>query len=119
MKKVLVVEDDASILEVMRYILQDAGYSTQTLSDGGKAYEKVTQYKPDIILLDISLSGYDGRLICRDLKNAVTTKNIPIIMIAAHTEVRKESVKCGADDFLAKPFNIDDLLKKIKQYSNN
>lgn len=113
MKKILVVDDDENIVEAVSLVLEDAGYAVASTTKGEQAVEKITQFHPDVILLDILMSGSDGREICKGLKNDGSTKSIPVIMIAAHPHIGRESLASGADDYLPKPFDINDLLKKV------
>lgn len=113
MKTILVVDDDESILEAVSFILEDEGYTVVTTPKGEQTYKKVAEGKPDLILLDVLLSGNDGRHICQKLKTDIATKHIPIIMISAHPNAEKSIKECGADDFLAKPFETVNLLQKI------
>lgn len=117
MAKILVVDDDESILDALTYILEDAGHAVAAIPKGEWVYKKIQTFKPTIILLDILLSGTDGRTICMKLKKDRNTKNIPIVMISAHPSARVSSVKAGADDFIAKPFGIEELLRKVKKYT--
>src|SRR5436305_14779845 len=71
---------------------------------------------PDVIILDVLLSGKDGRIICQKLKSQEDTKHIPIIMISAHPDAKQSVKAVGADNFLAKPFEMDELLMKVAQY---
>ena len=115
MKKILVVDDDESILDAVSLVLEDEGYRVETIQKGQETYEKVIAFKPDLILLDVLMSGSDGRDICRKLKHNSETKHIPIIMISAHPTAKEGALECGAEEFLAKPFNTDELLKKIER----
>lgn len=114
MKKILIIDDDPDILEAIQMILESEGYSSNATTKGDEVYTKVHKYKPNIIILDVLLSGNDGRTICKNLKNDVNTKNIPIIMISAHPAAKESIKECGADDFIPKPFSISTLLEKIK-----
>lgn len=116
MKKILVVDDDPDILEVVNLVLTTEGYAAEGTTKGDDAYHKISENKPDLIVLDVLLSGNDGRTICKSLKQDDTTKNIPVIMMSAHPNA-KESVKaCGADSFIPKPFSVDDLLNTVSTY---
>ena len=115
MKKVLVADDDPSILEVISLILEDAGFKAETSVDGEAIYKMEKEY-PDLLLLDIWMSGMDGREICRYLKSQELTRNIPIIMISANKDVAEIARDCGADDFVAKPFDMEYLLATIRKY---
>lgn len=118
MAKVLIVDDDESILDAISLILEDNEYDTVTLLQGSKIREKAVALKPDLILLDVLMSGTDGRDICRDLKQDERTKAIPIVMISAHPSAKKEFMQYGADDFLAKPFETDDLLTIVNRFTS-
>jgi DNA-binding response OmpR family regulator len=114
MKRILVVDDDLAILEALDITLRDAGYETETSTKNGEYVERsLRRQLPDLMILDILLSGHDGRDICKSLKSREETKHIPIILISAHPNAEKTALEAGADDFLAKPFNIDDLLDRI------
>lgn len=115
-KKILIVDDDKSILDSLSLVLSESGFDVETISKGEEALKAVEVKKPDLILLDVLMSGKDGREICQNLKNTESTKNIPVIMISAHPSAFKNIEKIGADDFLPKPFELEDLLKKIEKY---
>jgi len=115
-KKVLIVDDDPDILEALQLTFEAADYIARTTTKGEETYHQVDEFAPDIIILDVLLSGKDGRRICQKLKKDKATKHIPIIMISAHPEADKSTRVMGADDFLAKPFDLDDLLKKVEQH---
>lgn len=116
MKKILIVDDDQDISEIIQMILEDAEYNTEIVTKGEEIYQSVEKYKPDIVLLDILLFGMDGRAICRKLKNQKSTKNIPVIMLSAHPDIADTIEEHGADDFLAKPFYMETLLEKVEKY---
>ncbi len=117
-KKILVVDDDPDILDALRFLLEDAGYEVKTTEKGEYA-ENLPDTNgglPDVIILDVLLSGKDGRLICQKLKSQEDTKLIPIIMISAHPNAKQSVKAVGADDFIAKPFDMDELLARIGLY---
>jgi DNA-binding response OmpR family regulator len=115
-KRILVVDDDPDILEFLQIILEEEGYAVVT-SDKGEYLEQLHNGGlPHLILVDVLLSGKDGREIVKYLKSLQETKHIPIIMFSAHPSAEETARQAGADDFLAKPFNIDDLLAKIAPY---
>jgi len=116
MKRILVVDDDLAILEALDITLRDAGYETETSTKNGEYIERsLRRQLPDLMILDILLSGHDGRDICKKVKSREETKQIPVILISAHPNAEKTALEAGADDFLAKPFNIDDLLAKVER----
>jgi DNA-binding response OmpR family regulator len=117
-KRILVVDDDPDILDALQFMLEYAGYEVKTTEKGEYAenLRDTNGGLPDVIILDVLLSGKDGRLICQKLKSREETKRIPIIMISAHPNAKQSVAAVGADDFLAKPFDMDDLLTKIAKY---
>ena len=115
MKRVLVVDDSEAILEVVKMTLEIAGYEVATSLTGG-CFQQMENDLPDLILLDILLSGEDGRAICERLKGDEKTRDIPVILLSAHAGLQKAVDECGANDFLAKPFRITDLRNIVKKY---
>ena len=117
-KTLLVVDDDPDILDAMQFMLEDAGYKVTTTEKGEYAenLHDTNGGLPDVIILDVLLSGKDGRLICQKLKSQEETRLIPIIMMSAHYNARQSAASVGADDFLAKPFEADELLEKIAKW---
>jgi DNA-binding response OmpR family regulator len=117
-KKILVVDDDPDILDALRFLLEDAGYEVKTTEKGEYAenLRDTNGGLPDVIILDVLLSGKDGRIICQKLKSQEDTKRVPIIMISAHPNAKQSVSAVGADDFIAKPFDMDELLAKVAEY---
>ena len=115
-KKLLVVDDEPDILEFLQVILEEEGY-TVAVTGKGEYLEKLNNgVLPDLILLDMWLSGKDGREIVKYLKSQEKTRHIPIIMFSAHPRAEEAALKAGANDFMAKPFDIDVLLNKIAHH---
>ncbi|HEV2339363.1 MAG TPA: response regulator [Patescibacteria group bacterium] len=114
-KTVLIVDDDEGILDALSLVIATAGYTVIATVKGEEAYETAKKQRPDIILLDVLLSGSNGRDICEQLKKDDITKYIPVLMISAHPSGMTRAFACGADDFLAKPFDVDVLLEKVQQ----
>ena len=115
MKKILIIDDDNAILEVLEIILKDKGYNTITLSKSELIYKTLEENNPDLVLLDIWMSGIDGQEIARKLKKEEKTKSIPIVMISANNEGELLAKRSGADAFISKPFEIEDLLTIIEK----
>lgn len=114
-KRILVVDDAPDILEVVQLILEDVGYQVQT-SLNGACLQHMGDDLPHLILLDVLLSGEDGREICQQLKSSEQTKHIPVILISAHTEVSAAAEVAGANNYLAKPFRMAKLIEMVQQY---
>jgi DNA-binding response OmpR family regulator len=117
-KKILVVDDDRPLLEAMSFMLSNEGYEVVT-NRGNTVIREILRTKPDIVLMDVLLSGRDGRDICKKIKEQENTKLIPIILVSAHPAAKKTYRKFLADAFLAKPFDNDQLLALIQKYINN
>jgi DNA-binding response OmpR family regulator len=116
MKRILAVDDNNDILEMLRYILEDFGYTVDTLSDGHFLFDKIKEHTPDLILLDIMLGELDGRALCRKVKNTEETHDIPVILISASHEIESTLKQSGSpDDFVAKPFDMYVLLNSIER----
>jgi DNA-binding response OmpR family regulator len=113
MKKVLIVDDNSDILWVVETILKRYGFDVLSTLKGEEVMAKTKKYNPQLILLDVFLSGMDGIEVCNTLKSTPETKNIPIIMFSAHTNSQDLMKFCKADDFVAKPFDSNELVKKI------
>lgn len=116
-KKILIAEDDRAILEVVKIILENEGYQISATDNEEKIHSLLHESPPDLILLDIWLSGHDGGKIAKSLKSKNETKQIPIVMMSANNETEKITKDAGADDFLLKPFNIDDLLHIVRKHT--
>ncbi|GCE16293.1 response regulator [Dictyobacter kobayashii] len=114
-KKIFIADDDAAILDALTLFLEDVGYEVESTKDGATIGTFPHGY-PDLLLLDIRLSGWNGQDVCRHLKSQEETKKLPIILISANRETEHIACEAGADDFLAKPFDLDDLLAKIEQH---
>lgn len=118
-KKILVAEDDVAILEVVKIILEGEGYEIISTDEKDTIFKLIKLHNPSLILLDIWLSGHDGGKIAKYLKSKPDTNQIPLIMISANNDTEKISIEAGADGFLLKPFDIDDLLKIVSKYAGN
>lgn len=118
MKKILVVDDDTSILEVLQMMLEEEEYIIETTAISEEIYQRVADFRPHLILLDVLMTGIDGRIIAHTLKSQIATRHIPIIMLSATPTVGEAALASGGDEFLAKPFEIDTLLMLIEKYVN-
>jgi DNA-binding response OmpR family regulator len=113
MPKILVVDDDKDILEALELMLAADGYDTYVMPKSDKVIDRTLSFEPDLIIMDVLLSGHDGRAICQTLKNNPRTRDIPVIMISAHPDVHESIRKCGADSFVAKPFSIVEMTSEL------
>lgn len=119
-KSVLVIDDDPDILDAIKFFLEVEGYSV-IISEKGEYISKLDEKGsslPDIIIIDLFLTGLNGGEISKTLKSKQHTRNIPILMISAHPKGKKVSMEMGVNDFLPKPFDISVLLGKIENLTN-
>ncbi len=110
-KRITVADDDPGILDAVSMMLEMEGYEVNATLNGNTVLNQ--NELPDVYILDIWMSGSDGRELCKQLKSDEKTKNIPVILISASNNLKQSAETAGADDFLAKPFEIDALLEKI------
>ena len=113
MKKILVVDDNADISSMMKMMLSYKGYAVTLEEDAEKVEATVLSQNFDLIFMDMLLSGRNGVDICRALKNNEAVQHIPIIMISAHTDAKNICIEAGANDFISKPFEMQDIYEKI------
>jgi DNA-binding response OmpR family regulator len=114
-KKIMIADDDPGILDAVGIMLEFEGYEVECTPNCDNILSMESEF-PDLLLLDIWMSGTDGRDVCRYLKQKESTSKIPIVMISASRDIERSAIDAGADDFLAKPFEMDDLLQKIGRY---
>lgn len=117
-KKILIIDDNPAIIDSISLFLDFEGYDVHTLSKGSDFFKLTPKDYPNLIILDMWLSGEDGRDICRNAKSEENTKNIPIIMISASRGLEQSTIDAGADAFIAKPFDMDEMLAKIAELIN-
>lgn len=115
-KRIVIADDDAGIAEAVKLMLEDEGYQVEAILSGAEI-RKLGQDLPSVLVLDIWMSGEDGREICKYLKSQEKTKRLPIILFSANKDIQQIAQEAGADDFLPKPFDIEDLLKKVEQFA--
>ncbi len=118
MKRVLVVDDNEDILNVISIVLDMEGFEVKCCDSGQGIADTISSFNPDVILLDIMLGDLDGREVCKAVKSDPKSGHIPVIMISAsHNLLDKDGQVGLADDFIAKPFDIDDLAGKVRRYA--
>lgn len=115
-RHVLIADDDVAIVEVVSMVLEDEGFRISSTNDGQTVMQLKQEDLPDLILLDIWMSGIDGRDIVKHLKSQPHTMGIPVVMFSANRDCEAIALECGAEDYLLKPFDIEDMLAKINKY---
>ena len=113
MSRILVVDDEQNICELLTLYLVKEGYTVETAGDGEEAIQKFASFNPDLILLDIMLPKKDGWQVCREIRK---TSNVPIIMLSAKGETFDKvlGLELGADDYVTKPFDSKEVMARIK-----
>jgi DNA-binding response OmpR family regulator len=119
-KKILVVDDEADLVETVRFPLETEGFNVLVSYNGEDALNQARKENPDLIILDLMLPKLDGYKVCRLLKFDERYKHIPILMLTAKTQEKDKLLgkETGADEYITKPFDIDELMEKVKSYLN-
>ena len=114
-KRILLVEDEAAIREMVQLALSRAGFDTRAVADAARADREIEQARPDLILLDWMLPGVSGLELARRLRRCDSTRNIPLIMLTAKGEEsdKLSGFEAGADDYVVKPFSVKELVARI------
>ena len=113
--KILIVEDERDIVDLLRYNLEEAGFETDYVRNGADALHHAVEKSPNLILLDLMLPEVDGLIVCRLLKNDPRTKNIPVVMVTAKAEERDRiaGLELGVDDYITKPFSPKEVVLRV------
>lgn len=114
-KKIIVLEDDPAIREVIEYILVEANFSVESYERAEGFWKAIHNTNADLILLDVMLPDGNGIDICNELKSQKNTSDIPVIIMSAHYNLINDH-PCPADDFIRKPFDIRDFVKRVQTY---
>lgn len=117
-KKISIVDDSREILDSVAMLLHLEGYDVSTYYKGSDLIKNMYfGMLPDVILLDLYLSNEDGREICTKIKSDQKLRDIPVVMMSANTDMENDALKCGAEAFIPKPFEMNDVLRKMKLYA--
>ncbi len=114
MDKILVVDDDVDILTLVQMTLSMNGFNVEAVSRWQNIDSSIVNFNPDLILLDVSLGGADGREICKKIKSTKETEHIPVILFSANVEMEKSIDSCNAQAFIPKPYELPTLLQTIR-----
>lgn len=113
---VLIMDDDPDLCMLMETILKFNGYNVRSCTNVPTFQKLVAGVEPTLIIMDMFLAGHDGKDVCRSLKADESTKHISIMMVSAHPDADRSCREAGANDFLIKPFDIDDFNAKVASY---
>ena len=115
-ERILVVEDESAIVDIVCRALRRHGYETESAGDGDAALDKAATLRPDLVILDLMLPKMDGWEVCRRLRAAPETASTPVIMLTARRDERDvlEGLEIGADDYIKKPFSLAELVARVR-----
>lgn len=114
-KRIIIADDDPGIVEAIEIMLQFEGYAVLPAA-GNSIIPDIRRQSPHLVLLDIWMPVQNGNEICKIIKADSATSHIPVILISASRDIKETAMDCGADDFLEKPFEMRDLIQKVKQH---
>jgi DNA-binding response OmpR family regulator len=115
-KRILILDDDPDILDILSFLLTEVGYEIQALDCGDTIFDDIKAFEPNLILMDVMLAGLDGRSICKNIKENQLTRFLPVILISGTHDLALSLHLPGApNDFIGKPFDIDHLLGRIEK----
>ena len=116
MKRVLIIEDEPVIAEMMSILLETEGYTVISLADTGWARQKLHDKEVDLVMLDLNLGGEAGESMCSYIKAQDDLKHIPVVLVSGSSDLEQISTDCGADDFIAKPFDLYHFIGKVQAF---
>jgi len=115
--KILILDDNNDILEILTMLLTDFGYDIKPLSSGEKVFEEIKEFQPNLLIMDVMIAGMNGISICKEIKRNIQTALLPVILMSGSQDLNKILKHPGApEDFLAKPFDIDIVISKIEEH---
>ena len=115
MVKILIVDDSQELLDLCTHLLNMKGYIVATATSKITVFNKVSNFNPDLILMDVRLNGADGRELCKEIKQNDSTKEIPVILLSASPELLMDYKECKAVDAIEKPFELTSVIQKIER----
>ena len=114
---ILVVEDDPQVARLISLVLQRSGHDSQVVADGQSALDSARQARPKMIFADLTIKGMGGEALCSALKAQPETKDIPYVVVSGDRDVAEKARLCGADDYMGKPFEFEDLIRLVNKYA--
>ncbi len=113
-KKILILDDNEDILEMMKIALEDEGHEVECLTNTDDIYKAIQSAKPDLVIVDYILSGINGGELCHQIKTNPETEHIPVILVSGHQRVLESfGTTYGADVFIAKPFSLEEIVNSV------
>jgi CheY-like chemotaxis protein len=114
---ILVVEDDPQVARPITLVLKRNGVDSHVVSDGQTALDRAISMKPQMIFADLTIRGMGGAALCSALKSHDDTKHIPYVILSGDRDIAEKARVCGADDYMGKPFEFDDLIRLVNKYA--
>jgi len=114
---ILVVEDDPNVARLIALVLKRKGHVCETVADGNSALLRAREMRPEVIFADLSIKGLGGEALCSALKASPDTREIPYIILSGDRDIAQKAQLCGADDFMGKPFEFDDLVRLVEKHA--
>ncbi len=114
---ILVVEDDPQVARLIALVLQRHGYPSKVVADGHSALREAKAESPSMIFADLTIKGMNGGQLCQLLKTEPGTREIPYIVVSGDRDIAEKARQCGADDYMGKPFEFEDLIRLVKKYA--
>ena len=114
---ILVVEDDPQVARLIALVLQRNGYQSKVVADGLSGLQMAKEMHPDMIFADLTIKGMGGDKLCSSLKEQQDTRDIPYIVVSGDRDIADRARQCGADDYMGKPFEFDDLIRLVRKYA--
>lgn len=114
---ILVVEDDPQVARLISLVLQRNGFQSDVVSDGQSALTRARETMPVMIFADLTIKGMGGDALCSALKSNPDTKHIPYVVVSGDRDIAEKARTCGADDYMGKPFEFDDLIRLVRKYA--
>jgi CheY-like chemotaxis protein len=115
--KILVVEDDPQVARLIALVLQRNGHQSDVVSDGQSALDRVRTGRPDMVFADLTIKGMGGEELCSSLKSVPETRDIPYIVVSGDRDIAEKARLCGADGYMGKPFEFDDLVRLVNKHA--
>jgi DNA-binding response OmpR family regulator len=116
-REVLVIEDEPIIAEMMSIVMEVEGFNVIGAADTAFARRKLHEKDVHLVMLDLKLKGEDGQSMCAYIKGHDDLKHIPVILVSANADLEQIKIDCGADDYIAKPFDLDYFIEKVHNYT--
>jgi two-component system, OmpR family, response regulator len=114
---ILIVEDDPQVARLIALVLERHGHTCEIVAEGKKALARAREAPPSIIFADLQLKGMGGDALCSALKSHEETRSIPYIVVSGDGDIAEKARLCGADDYMGKPFEFEDLVSLVEKYA--